>query len=87
MLLTRTCSPNRRCVDPARRRTVAAAATDEVDEDLWQFKDRKSWYEARFSASDMPDWNPMTFLSSDDVGPGLRELTYVGKSDASPQAD
>lgn len=61
---------------PARRNPVAAAASDEVDEDLWQFKDRKGWYEAKFSASDMPDWNPMTFLSSSDVGPGLKELTF-----------
>jgi len=59
-----------------RRGLVAAAATDEVDEDLWQFKDRKGWYEAKFSASDMPDWNPMTYLSSADVGPGLKELTF-----------
>jgi hypothetical protein len=71
----------------ARRRAVAAAATDEVDEDLWQFKDRKGWYEAKFSASDMPDWNPLTFLSSEEVGPGLRELTYVGTSVVRPSAE
>jgi hypothetical protein len=82
-----------------RRVLVAAAASDELDEDLWQvrlvesslfaylqltplgarlfqFKDRKAWYEAKFSASDMPDWNPLTFISSKDVGPGLREVAF-----------
>lgn len=45
-------------------------------EDLWQFKDRKAWYEAKFAADDQPDWQPATFISSRDVGPGLREITF-----------
>lgn len=44
-------------------------------EDLWQFKDRKGWYEAKFAADDQPDWQPATFISLEDRGPGMKELT------------
>jgi len=56
------------------------SASDELQEesieDLWQFKDRQAWYEAKFAADDQPDWQPATFISSRDVGPGLREITF-----------
>eukprot|EP01026_Neomeris_dumetosa_P027358 TRINITY_DN22242_c0_g2_i2.p2 TRINITY_DN22242_c0_g2~~TRINITY_DN22242_c0_g2_i2.p2 ORF type:complete len:323 (-),score=55.88 TRINITY_DN22242_c0_g2_i2:5-973(-) len=45
-----------------------------AQEDLWQFPDRKDWYEAKFCANDMPDWNPGTFISSDLVAPGIKEI-------------
>ncbi len=41
-------------------------------QDLMQHPDRMKWYEARFAAEDMPDWNAARFVSSQDVAPGLR---------------
>eukprot|EP01025_Chloroclados_australasicus_P019863 TRINITY_DN208_c1_g1_i1.p3 TRINITY_DN208_c1_g1~~TRINITY_DN208_c1_g1_i1.p3 ORF type:complete len:351 (+),score=48.97 TRINITY_DN208_c1_g1_i1:168-1220(+) len=54
-----------------RFRTQNATTTQE---DLWQFPDRKDWYEAKFCADDMPDWNPGVFVSSEVVAPGIKEL-------------
>ena len=39
-----------------------------------QFPDRIRWYEAKFCASDMPDWNKGAFVRSRDVAPGLRSV-------------
>jgi hypothetical protein len=37
---------------------------------LMQFPDRHKWYEAKFAADDMPDWNPGRFVSVDQEAPG-----------------
>lgn len=64
---------------PTQRRNrgqlVRRAATSNDIEDLWQFKDRRGWYEAKFAADDQPDWQPATFVSAKDMGPGLKEFT------------
>jgi len=52
-----------------------SVSDDQPVEDLWQIKDRHKWYEAKFAADDQPDWQPASLISSEDVGPGLRELT------------
>lgn len=62
---------------PRRPRSILCKSrtTSNEIEDLWQFKDRKGWYEAKFAADDQPDWQPATFISVQDRGPGLKELT------------
>lgn len=35
-----------------------------------QFPDRARWYEAKFAADDMPDWNPGRFVSIEQEAPG-----------------
>lgn len=42
------------------------------EEDLMQHPERLNWYEAKFCADDMPDWNVGRFVSSSDVAPGMR---------------
>jgi hypothetical protein len=39
-------------------------------QNLMQFPDRHKWYEAKFAAEDMPDWNPGRFVSIDQEAPG-----------------
>eukprot|EP00195_Chlamydomonas_chlamydogama_P008071 CAMPEP_0202901106 /NCGR_PEP_ID=MMETSP1392-20130828/13313_1 /ASSEMBLY_ACC=CAM_ASM_000868 /TAXON_ID=225041 /ORGANISM="Chlamydomonas chlamydogama, Strain SAG 11-48b" /LENGTH=405 /DNA_ID=CAMNT_0049587607 /DNA_START=199 /DNA_END=1416 /DNA_ORIENTATION=+ len=58
------------------RSTITARASNvEFDaEDLLQFPDRVRWYEARFCADDMPDWNVARLVSSHDIAPGLRHV-------------
>jgi hypothetical protein len=39
-------------------------------QNLMQFPDRHKWYEAKYAAEDMPDWNPGRFVSMDQEAPG-----------------
>ncbi len=39
-----------------------------------QYEGRDNWYAAKFSADDAPDWNPATFLRSEDLAPGFRTV-------------
>eukprot|EP00878_Enallax_costatus_P008856 GHUV01009258.1.p1 GENE.GHUV01009258.1~~GHUV01009258.1.p1 ORF type:complete len:342 (+),score=68.56 GHUV01009258.1:752-1777(+) len=41
-----------------------------------QFPDRWKWYEAKFSADDMPDWNPGRFISSTQQAPHWKLVTF-----------
>jgi hypothetical protein len=41
-----------------------------------QFPDRWKWYEAKFAADDMPDWNPGTFISSTQQAPHWKLITF-----------
>lgn len=46
-----------------------------------QIPDRLKWYEAKFSADDMPDWNPALFLRAEQVrtrllGPKIEALFH-----------
>jgi hypothetical protein len=41
-----------------------------------QFPDRYKWYEAKFAADDMPDWNPGRFISASQQAPHMRLLTF-----------
>ncbi|KAI8463094.1 MAG: hypothetical protein J3K34DRAFT_445306 [Monoraphidium minutum] len=59
---------------PLRVRTVAARAGANDDEDLMQHPDRLKWYEVKFAADDMPDWNAATLLMRTDLAPGLAAL-------------
>eukprot|EP01023_Acetabularia_acetabulum_P021540 TRINITY_DN2131_c0_g1_i1.p2 TRINITY_DN2131_c0_g1~~TRINITY_DN2131_c0_g1_i1.p2 ORF type:complete len:346 (-),score=78.77 TRINITY_DN2131_c0_g1_i1:131-1168(-) len=56
------------------RQVVVAPKAITLQEDLWQFPDRKDWYEAKFCADDMPDWNTAFFVNSELVAPGVKEL-------------
>lgn len=51
---------------------VRAVIRDE--EDLMQIPDRLEWYEAKFCAEDMPEWNAARLLRSRDLAPGVREV-------------
>lgn len=42
-----------------------------------QFPDRYKWYEAKFAADDMPDWNPGTFVAMEQEAPGGAALPFV----------
>ena len=44
-------------------------------QDLMQFADRLKWYEAKFAADDMPDWNAATLVRRADLAPGVAALT------------
>eukprot|EP01024_Parvocaulis_polyphysoides_P018469 TRINITY_DN18189_c0_g2_i3.p1 TRINITY_DN18189_c0_g2~~TRINITY_DN18189_c0_g2_i3.p1 ORF type:complete len:347 (-),score=53.55 TRINITY_DN18189_c0_g2_i3:1213-2253(-) len=61
---------------PHKRNTqrIQICKASTTQEDLWQFSDRKDWYEAKFCADDMPDWNPAVFVNSELVAPGIKEL-------------
>lgn len=39
-----------------------------------QFSDRLKWYEAKFAADDMPDWNAATLVSAQQIAPGLKAV-------------
>jgi hypothetical protein len=41
-----------------------------------QFPDRYKWYEAKFAADDMPDWNAGRFVASEQQAPHERLLTF-----------
>ena len=56
------------------RQQAAPTNSEESVEDLWQYKDRKSWYEAKFAADDQPDWQPATFVSSMEIGPSIKRV-------------
>lgn len=58
------------------RQQAAPTNSEESVEDLWQYKDRKSWYEAKFAADDQPDWQPATFVSSVEIGPSIKQVTF-----------
>lgn len=77
----RICSPNlnQRVPINSPRNTVVPASvhpigSKEEEEDLWQIPDRASWYLAKFSADDQPDWNPTTYVSSRELAPGVKEV-------------
>eukprot|EP00879_Flechtneria_rotunda_P022233 GHRR01023459.1.p1 GENE.GHRR01023459.1~~GHRR01023459.1.p1 ORF type:complete len:333 (+),score=84.39 GHRR01023459.1:149-1147(+) len=44
-----------------------------------QFPDRYKWYEAKFAADDMPDWNPGRFVSSNQEAPHQRLITFTAE--------
>ncbi|KAH7620598.1 hypothetical protein Ndes2526B_g04519 [Nannochloris sp. 'desiccata'] len=54
--------------------SVHPIGSKEEEEDLWQIPDRASWYLAKFSADDQPDWNPATYVSSRELAPGVKEV-------------
>ncbi|KAI8107062.1 hypothetical protein M9434_001708 [Picochlorum sp. BPE23] len=58
------------------RHQAAPTDSEESVEDLWQYDDRKSWYEAKFAADDQPDWQPATFVSSVEIGPSIKLVTF-----------
>jgi hypothetical protein len=60
---------------PRSSTVVCSEASSQDIADLWQYKDRKGWYEAKFAADDQPDWQPATFISLLDKGPAMKELT------------
>ena len=41
-------------------------------QNLMQFPDRARWYEAKFAADDMPDWNGGRFVSINQEAPGMK---------------
>lgn len=43
-----------------------------IEEDLWQYPDREQWYQAKWCATDQPDWNPARFVRSTQLAPGVR---------------
>lgn len=48
-------------------------------QDLMQFPDRYKWYEAKFAADDMPDWNPGSFVTSNQEAPYQRLITFTAE--------
>lgn len=42
-----------------------------------QFPDRLKWYEAKFAADDMPDWNAATLVKRNDLAPGVASLVLT----------
>ncbi|KAF5842721.1 hypothetical protein DUNSADRAFT_5488 [Dunaliella salina] len=60
------------------RMSVSTSAVSD-EEDLIQFPERMRWYETKFCADDAPDWNSATFLRSEDVAPGLRNVVVLAE--------
>ncbi|PSC74147.1 hypothetical protein C2E20_2793 [Micractinium conductrix] len=57
-----------------RRQQRRVAASTVIEEDLWQYPDREQWYQAKWCATDQPDWNPARFVRSTQLAPGVREV-------------
>lgn len=53
---------------------VRAGPVEINDDDLLQHPDRIKWYETKFCADDMPDWNAARFVSSQQMAPNLRNV-------------
>lgn len=56
------------------RLVVRAGPVEINDEDLLQYPDRLKWYETKFCADDMPDWNPGRFVRSQQIAPGVKAV-------------
>eukprot|EP00879_Flechtneria_rotunda_P026419 GHRR01028168.1.p1 GENE.GHRR01028168.1~~GHRR01028168.1.p1 ORF type:complete len:230 (+),score=54.24 GHRR01028168.1:207-896(+) len=63
----------------AKHVLVRAGPVKIDEEDLMQFPDRYKWYEAKFAADDMPDWNPGRFVSSNQEAPHQRLITFTAE--------